>query len=54
MKAGRGRVRLTKRGEHSLLVLLFAIAMLAGLTAGSWNPCSADGVTCVITPGGAP
>jgi hypothetical protein len=53
VKAGRGRVRLTKRGEHALLALLFALAMLAGLTAGSWSPCAQDGVACVITPGGA-
>lgn len=54
MKANRGRVRLTKRGEHALLALLLAIAMLAGLTAGSWSPCAQAGVACVIVPGGAP
>lgn len=51
MKAGRGRVRLTKRGEHALIVFLFAIAMLAGLTAGSWNPCAQPGQVCVIEVG---
>lgn len=51
MKASRGRVRLTKRGEYSVLALLFAIAMLAGLTAGSWNPCAQPGQVCVIEVG---
>jgi hypothetical protein len=53
VKANRGRVRLTKRGEYSLLVLMFAIAILIGLTAGSWSPCAQPDTVCVITPGGA-
>lgn len=54
MKAGRGRVRRTKRCEYSLLAFMFAIAMLVGLTAGSWSPCAQPDTVCVITPGGAP
>jgi len=54
MKANRGRVRLTKRGEYALLAFLFAASMLVGLTVGSWSPCAGEGVACVVVPGGAP
>lgn len=41
-------MRLSRRGRAVLVTLALLAALVAGMTADSWNPCAGDYV-CVVT-----